>query len=77
MLVLARHLNESIIIAKEVRVTVLRISPNRVELGVDAGPDVSVDREEVHLRKQAAGVIPGGEHRTQSTVLAPRRNWNR
>lgn len=33
MLVLARRLNESIIIAKEVRVTVLKDTPTRIELG--------------------------------------------
>jgi len=54
MLVLARCLNESIIIAKEVRVTVLTIAPNRIELGIDAASHISVDREEVHLRKHAA-----------------------
>lgn len=54
MLVLARRLNETVIIAEEVRVTVLKITPSRIELGIDAASHISVDREEVHLRKQAA-----------------------
>lgn len=58
MLVLARRLNESIIIAEEVRVTVLKISPSRIILGVDAASDVSIDREEVHLRKRAESRNP-------------------
>jgi carbon storage regulator CsrA len=49
MPVLARRLNESIVIAEEVRVTVLKTTPNRIELGIDAGSHVSLDREEVHL----------------------------
>lgn len=70
MLVLSRHLNESIIIAKEVKVTVLRITPNRVELGVDAGSHVLVDREEIHLRKQAAGEATRGKRRPRLKVAA-------
>jgi carbon storage regulator len=52
MLVLSRRLNQSIVIAGEVRVTVLAISPSRVELGVEAPRQVTVDREEIHLRRQ-------------------------
>lgn len=52
MLVLSRRLNQSIVIAGEVRVTVLAISPSRVELGVEAPRQITVDREEIHLRRQ-------------------------
>jgi carbon storage regulator CsrA len=52
MLVLSRRLNQSIVIAGEVRVTVLAISPSRVELGVEAPKHITVDREEIHLRRQ-------------------------
>lgn len=52
MLVLSRRLNQSIVIAGEVRVTVLAISPSRVELGVEAPRAITVDREEIHLRRQ-------------------------
>jgi carbon storage regulator len=51
MLVLSRHLNQTIVIAGHVRVTVLAITPNRVELGVEAPPQIAVDREEIHLRR--------------------------
>jgi carbon storage regulator len=51
MLVLSRRLNQSIVIAGEVRVTVLAISPSRVELGVEAPKQITVDREEIHLRR--------------------------
>ena len=52
MLVLSRRLNQAIVIAGQVRVTVLAITPNRVEIGVDAPSQVVVDREEIHLRRQ-------------------------
>ena len=53
MLVLSRRLNQTIVIAGRVRVTVLAITPNRVELGVQAPLQIAVDREEIHLRRQA------------------------
>ena len=55
MLVLSRRLNQAIVIAGEVRVTVLAITPSRVELGVEAPREVMVDREEIHARRQAQG----------------------
>ena len=54
MLVLSRRLNQTIVIAGRVRVTVLAITPNRVELGVEAPLQIAVDREEIHLRRQNA-----------------------
>jgi carbon storage regulator CsrA len=52
MLVLSRRLNQSIVIGGEVRVTVLAISASRVELGVEAPRQITVDREEIHLRRR-------------------------
>ena len=52
MLVLSRRLNQAIVIAGEVRVTVLAITPSRVELGVEAPRQVVIDREEIHVRRQ-------------------------
>ena len=52
MLVLSRRLNETIVIAGRVRVTVLAISPSRVEIGIDAPLQIAVDREEIHQRRQ-------------------------
>lgn len=59
MLVLSRRLNQSIVIAGEVRVTVLAISPSRIELGVEAPRQITVDREEIHLRRQVEALSPG------------------
>jgi carbon storage regulator len=52
MLVLSRRLNQTIVIAGHVRVTVLAITPNRVELGVEAPLQIAVDREEIHVRRR-------------------------
>jgi carbon storage regulator CsrA len=52
MLVLSRRLKQAIVIAGQVRVTVLAITPSRVELGVEAPREITVDREEIHLRRQ-------------------------
>src|SRR5678816_830702 len=51
MLVLSRRLNQAIVIAGEVRVTVLAITPSRVELGVEAPRQVVIDREEIHVKR--------------------------
>ena len=55
MLVLSRRLNQAIVIGGEVRVTVLAITPSRVEIGVEAPREIMVDREEIHLRRQVDG----------------------
>ena len=68
MLVLSRRLNQAIVIAGQVRVTVLAISPSRVELGVEAPREVLVDREEIHVRRQQcripAATDDSGERRS-------------
>ena len=51
MLVLSRRLNQTIVIGGRVRVTVLAITPNRIELGVEAPLQIAVDREEIHVRR--------------------------
>jgi carbon storage regulator len=51
MLVLSRRLNQAIVIDGHVRVTVLAITPSRIELGVEAPAHIRVDREEIHLRR--------------------------
>ena len=68
MLVLSRRLNQTIVIAGRVRVTVLAITPSRVELGVEAPKQITVDREEIHLRRQQcripAATDDSGEQRS-------------
>jgi carbon storage regulator len=47
MLVLSRKLNESIIIADQIRVTIIGIRGNHIRLGLEAPPDVAILREEL------------------------------
>jgi carbon storage regulator len=51
MLVITRGLEESIVIAGTIRVTVVSTQGNKVRLGISAHADVRVDREEVNARQ--------------------------
>ncbi len=48
MLVLGRKVNESIIIADNVVVTVLAVDGERVKIGIDAPSDISILRQELY-----------------------------
>lgn len=50
MLVLTRKPGEQIIIGHGIRVTVVSVGPGRVKIGVEAPPEVRVDRAEIHER---------------------------
>lgn len=52
MLILTRRINESIKIGDDVTVSVLGVKGNYVRIGVQAPRDVTVDREEISLRKK-------------------------
>jgi carbon storage regulator len=56
MLVLSRKLNESIMIADNVRIVVVEIRGDKVRLGIEAPKEVSVHRREVYdaLKREAA-----------------------
>lgn len=47
MLVLSRKLGERIVIGQDVTITVVRVSGNRVSLGIEAPADVRVIRAEL------------------------------
>jgi carbon storage regulator len=64
MLVLTRRPSESIIIAGNIKITVVSVGPGRVKLGIEAPPNVRIDRQEIHEKlEQAADVLSaiGGE----------------
>ena len=54
MLVLSRKPGERILIGKDVQVTVIRIGPNSVRIGIDAPPEMNIVREELCLGKDSA-----------------------
>jgi carbon storage regulator len=72
MLVLTRRPGESIIIAGDIKITVVSVGPGRVKIGVEAPPHVRVDRQEIHDKiEQSAdvlatvgGEVGGGTHNT-------------
>ena len=47
MLVLTRKNNETLVIGKDITVTVLEIQGDRVKLGIDAPKDISIHRKEI------------------------------
>lgn len=53
MLILTRRPDEAIRIAPNIRIVVLGIKGLQVRIGIEAPPEITIDREEVHLRKQA------------------------
>jgi carbon storage regulator len=52
MLVLMRRPDESIVIDGTIRVTVVSVKGDKVRLGIEAPPNVRVDRQEVHDRRE-------------------------
>jgi carbon storage regulator len=52
MLILTRHIGETIMIGEETVVTVLGVQGNAVRIGVNAPKEVAVHREEIYERIQ-------------------------
>jgi len=50
MLVLSRKLGEKITIGEGVTVSIVKVQGNRVQLGIQAPPDVRIHREEIQNR---------------------------
>ncbi len=62
MLVLSRRESERIRLGDSITITVVRVAGDRVRLGIDAPPEVSVLREELEIRQpalRAAAMNPG------------------
>lgn len=58
MLVLTRREGEEIVIAGNIRVTLVSVEGGKVRLGITAPPDVPVHRKEVHDRLAAWAPAP-------------------
>lgn len=53
MLVLTRKVGETIVIANNIRITVVAVQGDKTRIGIEAPPDVTVDRQEIHDKKVA------------------------
>jgi len=52
MLVLTRKVGQQVLLAKgTIQIKVLKLDKNSVQLGLNAPPDIDIDREEIHLKK--------------------------
>lgn len=71
MLILTRRANESIRIGARVRITVLGFKGSQVRIGIEAPPDVAVDRQEIWERKQNEVLVDGGTGQPAAPVTAP------
>lgn len=72
MLVLMRRPGEEICVGDDIRFTVLGIQGNQVRIGIQAPRHVSVDREEIYVRKQRdRRRVTGGLEREPLTRVVP------
>ncbi|GAB4159443.1 MAG: hypothetical protein Tsb009_36760 [Planctomycetaceae bacterium] len=58
MLVLSRKPGERILIGDEVEVTIVRIGPNTVRVGIEAPREMSIVREELCVRNEDGKILP-------------------
>lgn len=63
MLVLSRKAGERILIGEDIAITVVRIGPNTVKIGIDAPRDMNIVREELcqAIAKGAIGAGPAAD----------------
>ena len=70
MLVLSRKPGERILIGSDVKITVIRIGPNSVRIGIDAPGHLNIVREELCLNDSNAALAgPPGEEQSNGPSL--------
>lgn len=52
MLILTRRVGEAIMIGPQIEVMIMGVHGNQVRIGISAPKEISVDREEVRMRKE-------------------------
>ncbi len=75
MLVLSRKPGERILVGNEIKITVIRIGPNSVRIGIDAPGHLNIVREELCLNAEGsalAGTAAGEENSAPSGPNLPR-----
>lgn len=70
MLLLARNVGETIIVADEIKITVIQVSGKQVKIGIDAPREVAVHREEICQKNKVQDTLLGvpGNNRVTGTV---------
>ncbi len=70
MLVLSRYRDESIYIGDDVIVTVIDVRGDRVRLGIQAPPHISVHRQEIYdaIRREHGSVTSAAESPAETAV---------
>ncbi|RMG36329.1 MAG: carbon storage regulator [Planctomycetota bacterium] len=64
MLVLSRKVGERVLIGDQIAVTVVRIGPNAVRLGIEAPKELNIVREELLARiRDESGTTPTEEEK--------------
>ena len=59
MLVLTRRIGEEIVIAGDIRVTVVAIDGQKVRLGITAAPTIHIDRAEIAALRKVKTISTG------------------
>ena len=71
MLILTRRPHESIRLGSRIRITVLGFKGNQVRIGIEAPPEVAIDREEIWERKQQEARASRSDGQAAAPVPAP------
>ena len=71
MLVLTRRPGESIMVGKDIVITVIEIKGGQVRIGIDAPRDVQVHREEVYEQVRQENIAAVASARDALDALAP------
>jgi carbon storage regulator len=70
MLVLSRKPGERILVGNDVKITVIRIGPNSVRIGIDAPGHLNIVREELCLNNSHAALVgPPENHQSEAPGL--------
>ena len=73
MLVLSRKPEQSLLLGDDITVTVLAIQGDRVKLGVNAPPSVTILRSEVYEQLRAANTQAAASGRSTAEIAAALR----
>ena len=72
MLVLSRKPGERILVGSDVKITVIRIGPNSVRIGIDAPGHLNIVREELCLNDSHAALAGSAENQQSGGPSLPR-----